>query len=148
MRRIMADVLGWGCVVGNGECVSPLWGISSTTRSPSLHDVHIKFHFIPSHSIPLHTQTHPLTHNPSNPLIPPPHARSNVKNAKCPPTTGLAKKYGPGNPPSPSVTYRSVNGLSVTVSLSHTATRSRISERTFLDATAAASNSQSDFVYR
>jgi hypothetical protein len=46
------------------------------------------------------------------------------------------------------VLYRSVNGRSVTVSLSQVATRSKISERTFFDATAAASNSQSDFVYR
>lgn len=33
----------------------------------------------------------------------PPQALSKAKNAKCPPTTGLAKKSGPGNPPSPSV---------------------------------------------
>ena len=33
----------------------------------------------------------------------PPQALASVKKAKCPPTTGLAKKLGPGNPPSPSV---------------------------------------------
>ncbi len=42
----------------------------------------------------------------------PPQARSNARNAKWPPTTGLAMNHSPGNPPSPSVSYRSVNGRS------------------------------------
>lgn len=43
----------------------------------------------------------------------PSHALSNAKNAKCPPTTGLALNSIPGNPPVPSVSYKSVSGLSV-----------------------------------
>lgn len=78
----------------------------------------------------------------------PPHALSSAKKAKWPPTTGLAKKKGLGKPPSPSVLYKSVKARSVAVSLIHVATRSRMSARTFSEVTAAASNSQSDLVYK
>lgn len=44
----------------------------------------------------------------------PPQARSSARNAKWPPTTGLALNSSPGGyPPFSSVSYRSVNGLSV-----------------------------------
>jgi hypothetical protein len=95
-------------------------------------------------------QTHPV-----NPTQQPYHhaalalqALSIVKKAKCEPTTGLAKKFGPGKPPSSSVLYKSVKGRSEAVSFSHLATRSRITVRVLGEATAAAWNSQSDFVYR
>lgn len=42
----------------------------------------------------------------------PSQALSKARNAKCPPTTGLALNAIPGNPPSPSVSYKSVNGRS------------------------------------
>lgn len=58
----------------------------------------------------------------------------------------LAKKFGPGNPPSPSVLYKSVNGRSALVSFSHFATRFNIALRVPGEVTAAASNSQSLFV--
>ena len=101
----------------------------------------------------------------------PPQALPRVKKAKCPPTTGLAKKLGPGKPPSPSVLCRSEKGrsdihshqrvpqndgwkvkmlmdLPVAVSLTQSATLSRISLLTFSLVTAAAKNSQSVFVNR
>src|SRR2546423_15131287 len=46
-----------------------------------------------------------------------PQALSSARNAKCPPTTGRAKKFGPGKPPLCSVSCRSVSGRSVSVSL-------------------------------
>lgn len=91
----------------------------------------------------------------------PSHALSSAKNAKCPPTTGLALNSMPGNPPVPSVSYKSVSGLSVimldlgmiclpiqnyipvVVSLTHNAIESTISSRTFLLATDTAKNCQS-----
>lgn len=75
-------------------------------------------------------------------------ALSSAKKAKWPPTTGLAVKMNPGNPPEPSVSYKSVSGRSVDVSLTQSDTRSRMSLRTAGSATAAAWNSQSDLVYR
>jgi hypothetical protein len=85
------------------------------------------------------------THHHAAPAL---QALSIVKKAKWLPTTGLAKKFGPGKPPSSSVLYKSVKGRSDAVSFSHFATRSRISVRVLGDATAAAWNSQSDFVYK
>jgi hypothetical protein len=97
-------------------------------------------------TIPIPPSTTPSLTIPHHP--PALQALSIVKKAKWLPTTGLAKKFGPGNPPSSSVLYKSVKGRSEAVSFSHVATRSRISVRVFGDATAAAWNSQSDFVYR
>jgi hypothetical protein len=95
-------------------------------------------------------QTHPVnpTQQPYHHAAPALQALSIVKKAKCEPTTGLAKKFGPGKPPSSSVLYKSVKGRSEAVSFSHLATRSRITVRVLGEATAAAWNSQSDFVYR
>jgi hypothetical protein len=40
-------------------------------------------------------------------------ALSSANNAKCPPTTGRLINVGPGNPPVPPVSYKSVNGRSM-----------------------------------
>lgn len=59
-----------------------------------------------------------LSSRNSNPCAAsPPHARSSVKKAKCPPTTGRAMKLMPGKPPEPSVSWRSTRGRSVEVEI-------------------------------
>ena len=60
----------------------------------------------------------PSSKNDRPPIALPPHALSRAKKAKCPPTTGRAMKFRPGNPPFPSVSYRSVSGRSVKQSVS------------------------------
>lgn len=84
--------------------------VSKSKQSLRSHDVSV-------HSSPFSKPTSSpapcVASKNANPCMAlPPHALPSVKNAKCPPTTGLAKKFGPGKPPSPSVLCRSVKGRS------------------------------------